>query len=196
MISSQGEGGLRVNWWALQRKGWIAWRSWRSALLGSLILLVGCASATETTSSITQNRVSNPDDCTADSTEARPVMAPEAQARSEGGLEAWALFVVPFLMPNGEPINIPVDTEVKIVWRVSGTGDLLIHAMGPHGVSLDADWGPEPHSGSNWNRPGDEWGTGWTFPESGCWTFELSRGDLRSHLSFGVHQPVAESTRP
>ena len=37
-------------------------------------------------------------------------------------------------------------------------------ATGPGGRTLRPVWGPEPHSGSSYHRPGDEWGTGWTFP--------------------------------
>ena len=32
-----------------------------------------------------------------------------------------------------------------------------------------------PHSGSTYDRPGDEWGTGFLFDEPGCWHIHLQR---------------------
>lgn len=65
--------------------------------------------------------------------------------------------------------------EIKVVWRMTGTGDLAISATGPDGKVVEPVWGPEQHSGSNWNRPGSEWGTGWVFPTPGCWTINATR---------------------
>jgi hypothetical protein len=127
--------------------------------------------------------------CEPDSTIAEPLIGPEAKARTDDSFEAWALFFNTFPMrPGGEPIEIPVDTEIKIVWRVTGDGDLAIEALGPGDTSINPDWGPAVHGGSNWERPGDEWGTGWTFPEVGCWTFEVHRGDSTAQLSVDIHE--------
>lgn len=41
--------------------------------------------------------------------------------------------------------------------------------MGPGRAHLEPVWGPEEHMGSNWNRAGSEWGTGFRFPSPGCW---------------------------
>jgi hypothetical protein len=68
--------------------------------------------------------------------------------------------------------------EVKIVWRMTGAGDLWIRAVGPGGTTLDPVWGPEPHYASTWHRPGDEWGTGWVFPITGCWIVQASRSEV------------------
>ncbi|GAB2924972.1 hypothetical protein GCM10027280_10270 [Micromonospora polyrhachis] len=65
--------------------------------------------------------------------------------------------------------------ETKIVWRMTGTGDLRIRATGPDDVTVTPMWGPELHTGSNWSRPGTEWGTGWIFPTAGCWTVQADR---------------------
>lgn len=37
------------------------------------------------------------------------------------------------------------------------------------------DWGPEAHVSSNYVRPGDEWGTGFSFETPGCWELLLER---------------------
>lgn len=64
--------------------------------------------------------------------------------------------------------------ENKIVWRMTGTGDLVITATGPGGISIKPIW-LDPHGDSSFQRPGEEWGTGWTFPVGGCWTFTATR---------------------
>jgi hypothetical protein len=65
--------------------------------------------------------------------------------------------------------------QIKVVWRMTGEGDLSMMATGPGGKTLRPAWGPEPHGGSSYHRPGDEWGTGWTFPTGGCWTIQATR---------------------
>jgi hypothetical protein len=75
---------------------------------------------------------------------------------------------------------------VKVAWRMSGSGPLAMAATGPGGRTVRPAWGPEPHSSSNWTRPGDEWGTGWVFPVPGCWTITLTRTQGRGHLSVPV----------
>jgi hypothetical protein len=34
---------------------------------------------------------------------------------------------------------------------------------------------PATQPQASWNRPGDEWGTGFVFPEAGCWDLRLVR---------------------
>jgi hypothetical protein len=64
---------------------------------------------------------------------------------------------------------------VKIVWRITGSGFFDIVALGPHGMKVPPSQGPTRHLGSNWNRPGDEWGTVFTFPVAGCWDLHVTR---------------------
>jgi hypothetical protein len=66
--------------------------------------------------------------------------------------------------------------EVKVVWRMTGTGDFAVVARGPNDEVLDPVQGPTPHVGSNWERPGDEWGTFFVLTSPGCWRLEASRG--------------------
>lgn len=106
----------------------------------------------------------------------------EARAVATGDATVWALFVTTTPMEFGGPVHVSVDDEVKIVWRATGTGPFVVVAQGPDGQRLDPDWGPELHTGSNWLRPGQEWGTGWTIPEPGCWTFSVIRDDVRARL--------------
>jgi hypothetical protein len=63
----------------------------------------------------------------------------------------------------------------KIVLRITGKGSIHLVGIGPNGQRIAPTWGPEAHGGSNWNRPGAEWGTGWTFPAAGCWHIHAKR---------------------
>lgn len=79
---------------------------------------------------------------------------------------------------SGGPIE--VGEEVKFVLRMTGEGDLDVSATQPDGSAGEIAWGPEAHGGSNFQRPGDEWGFGVTFTEPGCWTIEVSRTESGS----------------
>jgi hypothetical protein len=138
--------------------------------------------------------------CTSDSSGVAPTRAPartpaaptscEASARPatnglverQGvgtGASVWALF---FLTGPG----ISAGDEVKVAWRMSGSGALSMAATGPGGRTVRPVWGPEPHGSSTWSRPGDEWGTGWVFPVPGCWTITLTREQGQGRLPVRV----------
>ena len=102
-----------------------------------------------------------------------------AEAKGSGGESAaWALFV-------GSPA-VEVGREVKVVWRMGGAGDFAVVAKGPGGEIVPATWGPTPHSGSNWDRPGSEWGTSFALPRAGCWTLEARRESAVSTIRLPV----------
>jgi hypothetical protein len=61
-----------------------------------------------------------------------------------------------------------VGKQVKIVWRMTGSGILRLQADGPGGIKRKPLWGPDRHGSSSWKRPGAEWGSGFVFPRSGC----------------------------
>ena len=65
--------------------------------------------------------------------------------------------------------------EVKIVWRMTGRGDLAVSYVAPDGQPRPLVFGPESHSASTYSRPGDEWGTGFRFDQPGCWRIQLKR---------------------
>ena len=91
---------------------------------------------------------------------------PEAQG-TVSGVQLWALFFT----------EMPVHSrqEIKIVWRMTGAGNLHLAAVGSGGRGLSPDW-VQTHGGSNWQRPGQEWGSGFTFPVAGCWDLHATRG--------------------
>lgn len=71
---------------------------------------------------------------------------------------------------------VPPRQSVKIIWRMTGKGALRLEAFDSDGNRVRPQEGPSQHfAGSNWNRPGDEWGSSWVFPHPGCWTIAASR---------------------
>src|SRR5258708_3071658 len=87
---------------------------------------------------------------------------PEVQGTATNA-EFWGLI----MSTSGVPPR--ANTFVKIVWRMTNSDFLDIVALGPHGMKVPPSQGPDRHLGSDWNRPGAEWGTGFTFPLAGCW---------------------------
>jgi len=79
-----------------------------------------------------------------------------------------------------------VDEDEKIVWRISGEGDQFqAQAENEEGTRIQPVW-MEYHGGSNWQRPGQEWGTGFNFPSPGCWRITVNRGETTGTISLNV----------
>jgi hypothetical protein len=74
----------------------------------------------------------------------------------------------------------------KIVWRVTGTGPARFSATGPGSAKIAPAWGPEGPRGSNFDYPGDEWGTGFLFPAPGCQAVHVGRDDMSGSLSLPI----------
>ena len=97
--------------------------------------------------------------------------ANELRGASSNG-ELWGLVLGPDQVPPH------IGDELKIVWRMTGSGPLRVAFAAPDGSSHPLVFGPEAHAaGSSYHRPGDEWGTGFRFDASGCWHIHLSRND-------------------
>ena len=94
------------------------------------------------------------------------------EARAVGNAEVWALFFNP----------LTAGRRVKIVWRMTGSGQFTVAAYNPKGTRIEPEERPVFHPSSNWQRSGEEWGTWFIFPERGCWDLHASRdgssGDL------------------
>jgi hypothetical protein len=74
-----------------------------------------------------------------------------------------------------KPMPVRADEDVKIVWRMTGSGPLQLSTVSPAGTAVALRWGPEAHGGSNYDRPGDEWGAGYLFTTAGCWHLHAQR---------------------
>lgn len=92
---------------------------------------------------------------------------PEVQGTTQS-MDLWALFL-------GYP---RAKEDGKILWKVGIGFDDPIHivGLGPHGLRILPFFGPELHTGSSWNRPGGEYGTGFKFPVAGCWNLHVTGG--------------------
>jgi hypothetical protein len=102
---------------------------------------------------------------------------PEVAADTSGGTVYGLLFTTP---------PITAGSEVKIVWRVTGTGLLSVVAADPSGAAHPLAWGPELHGDSNWDRPGAEWGTGVVFDRPGCWHLRAAREGVQGDVWLDV----------
>jgi len=86
------------------------------------------------------------------------------------------------------PGHVPphVGDELKIVWRMTGTGPLRVSFTAPTGHAKPLVFGPEPHSASSYHRPGAEWGTGFRFTTPGCWHIHFARNDTSADVWLNV----------
>ena len=102
-----------------------------------------------------------------------PDRLPETLGTTSDRATAWALL---WAQPPFE-----VGAEVKMVFRVTGSGEFAISAIHENGTSVEPSWpsgGPTQRgpNESNYDRPGDEWALAYTFPQSGCWNLHVDRG--------------------
>lgn len=67
---------------------------------------------------------------------------------------------------------------------MTGTGPLTVTAIAPNGASSSLP--TTPHTGSAFNRPGDEWDTEITYTEAGCWQMHLTRTDTTADVWFQI----------
>src|SRR5580700_10357129 len=86
------------------------------------------------------------------------------------GATLWGLLMFP------HPLPARIGDQEKIVWRMTGSGLLTLAAISPDGHRVRLSWGPAFHTSSNFDKPGDEWGAGYVFTESGCWDLRAVRG--------------------
>ncbi len=147
------------------------------------VLLAACSpsiTATQTTPTPTV-RPTSTTAVNANCPQASPVSSskigfPEVQGTASKNQQLWALLFQPMVAKQ----------ELKIVWRMTGNGDMQIVALGPRGETIKPKW-MTYHGSSNWARPGAEWGTGFILPQSGCWDFHASRADTTGDVWMLVH---------
>jgi hypothetical protein len=94
-----------------------------------------------------------------------------AEVRGTGhGARLWGLLMRPYRKPL-----IRAGDQVKIAWRMTGTGPLRLTATAPDGRPRPLVQGPERHATSSYHRPGDEWGARYRFDRAGCWHLHATR---------------------
>jgi hypothetical protein len=120
--------------------------------------------------------------CDASPTQPSNTGFPEVRGTMRSAGEMWSLLFFD-VSTAGE--------DEKIAWRITGDGtEFEAIATRQGGTSIRPVWGPDYHGGgSNWDWPGDEWATGFNFPEPGCWTIRAARGTTRSEIRLNVTTP-------
>jgi len=101
------------------------------------------------------------------------------ESRATGiGVETWALIFDGAWASTEAAVftGVATDAPFKIAWRLTGSGPLHLTATAPDGAKSGSSSGPTPH-GSNWRRPGDEWGSTFLLGQEGCWQIRASRDD-------------------
>jgi hypothetical protein len=129
----------------------------RAALLLAVLPLAGCGSHDTTKAS-----------CDRPSKLAVTTYGPEVSARGEDAQLHGLVFA------RGLPLRAS-DDDLKIVWRMTGSGPLRLAAYDASGNKVPLVWGPEEHGGSTYKRPGDEWGSGYRFDEPGYYRLTARR---------------------
>jgi hypothetical protein len=140
-----------------------------SIAMAVLVLFTACARSTETPARCQPSKIQKSQN---------GFLEIQADMKSDG--EAWALLF--FETAHAEE-------DEKIVWRITGEGDTFeAQAQNEDGAIIQPIW-IEYHGGSNWQRPGQEWGTGFNFPTAGCWTIIVTRGETIGTISLNVLAP-------
>lgn len=149
-----------------------------------VVLLSACAPAvTESPTLPPPTSTPVPPTATPYSCEPSPILTdsspfPEIQGTMQSDGELWALLFFNTAF---------IDQEVKIVWRITGTGgEFTARAHNADGTRLDPFWGPQYHEDSTWERPGEEWGTSFIFPTPGCWIITVSYGETVGTIALAV----------
>jgi hypothetical protein len=163
--------------------GWTGWLALAAAVAAALAM-TACEAAPRPPSALpTSPSAGQPSSSAPVTTSTCPSSAElgglEDRQGAGDGATLWALF-----FPTGPLLT--AGTEIKVVWRMTGSGDFSISATGPDGTVVKPVWGPEPHGDSSWTRPGEEWGTGWVFAEPGCWTVHARRTSGSGYLVLRV----------
>lgn len=126
------------------------------------------ASVTATTAAPAASTPTAPGSGACDQTPIRTSVMPEVQGIGRDATIYGLVFLT-------HPGPVRVGEELKIVWRMTGQGDLSVSYFAPDGRPGVLTFGPEAHGGSTYQRPGDEWGTGFSFDAAGCWRIHLER---------------------
>jgi hypothetical protein len=134
--------------------------------ISTLVLLVACTSGTET-----------PAGCQPSKIQVSKYGFHEIQGDMKSEGEIWALLFFE---------TAHAKEDAKIVWRITGKGGTFeAQAQSEAGVVIQPIW-KDYHGDSNWQRPGQDWGTGFNFPAPGCWTITVTRGETTGTISLDV----------
>ena len=136
----------------------------RRAAALALLALAGCGSSAKPSAPAMTGPAAS---CSRPSPISVGSQGPEITGRGRGAQLHGLIMVPRFPISAGR-------RSVKIVWRMTGSGPLKLAAYDAHGRKVPLAW-IEPHGGSNYHRPGDEWGSGYHFLRPGCYRLTARR---------------------
>ncbi len=140
--------------------------------------VVGCTALISTSESLT---TATPAACQPSRIQTSKIEFPEIQGTMSTKGEMWALLFFD---------KAYAKEDLKIVWRITGSGkQFTVQARNEDGTIVFPTWGPDDHGSSTWERPGYEWGTGFNFPQPGCWTLTATRGTTKGEIRLDVLAP-------
>ena len=147
------------------------------------VLLAACAPATEVPIAVPATEIptsvptATPVVCQPSKVQDSQIGFGEIQGDMHSDGELWALLFFKTAWAKADQ---------KIIWRITGEGDTFkAQAQSESGTVIQPIW-QEYHEGSTWERPGEEWGTGFNFPEPGCWTITVTYGETTGTISLKV----------
>ena len=113
-----------------------------------VLLLMGCESSSQRTSD------RQTDAPRATGTEpVSPLTCAQPDRLGIGDLRGQATGATLWALPF-KPLPFIAGEEVKIAWRMTGSGPPRFTVIGPSGEDADVlQWGPEGHIDSTWKRP-------------------------------------------
>jgi hypothetical protein len=106
-----------------------------------------------------------------------PEGATEIQGAAEPRATLWAR------VDTGTPV--PADVEAHFTWRIPGSSQLRLVALGPDGAQVEPT-AVMPTSAPAWTRPGDAWTSTFRLPSAGCWRISAQRGQVHGDVWFEV----------
>lgn len=154
-----------------------------AAAVASALVLAGCDGDSSDEGASDQH-ASTPENTSAP---VQPPTCAQTQVLRSGDIRGQAAGATLWALPMA-PMPFDAGREVKIVWRMTGSGSPEFSVTDPGGGE-DPDalqWGPEEHLSSSWDRPGDEWGTGFRFAGPGCWHITVRRDDGAGSIAVRV----------
>ena len=87
------------------------------------------------------------------------------------GVDVWAL------VQMSHPFPVRANEPVKIVWKMTGESAIPnVVGVNANATMIASTQPLEIHGGSNWSRPGEEWGSEFAFPMPGCWDLHATLG--------------------
>ena len=103
------------------------------------------------------------------------------------GAQFWALLFLPpgttWASETEAELEGLVGKEMKIVFRLTSGIPTNFFAVMPGASRVNPNWKSRMHTGSNWARPGSEWGAGFVFPRTGCWRIHAGSPPVQADLT-------------